>query len=398
MGDGALDLDDLRQALARLYSPTELGRTRLATLLLGDTGDPAERGQALRRLLLDTIEGLRPTGRTHPSASEFRAYECVTLRYVSSYSAEDIGEQLSLSRRQVYRDLQCGEKRLLEMLQAHRQAAARQRAESSEPDPLAEEIKALVRRPEAVQLVDLVRGAMAGVLPLARERGVALEYDGPEAGVVVKATPGILREAIVQILSAIVQGTKGGTVRLRIVATGGEATLELPLPPEEQGPPGLLEGALLVLTAQGVSHELTRTPEASLLRLRLPQERRYRVLIVEDNPSAAALYERYLENSEWEPVLVPHPRLAADLAASRQARAIILDIMMPETDGWSVLQRLRVDPRVASIPVIICSVVNDQALGRALGASAYLTKPVGRPALLHALEQALRSHRRAAAG
>ena len=144
---------------------------------------------------------------------------------------------------------------------------------------------------------------------------------------------------------------------------------------------------------QGLPYELVPEQEGHLLRLRVPLERRYKVLIVEDNPSASTLYERYLENSQWEPVIVPHPRLATSLASSREVRAIILDIMMPETDGWSVLQALKLDPRTADIPVIVCSVVNDQALGRVLGASAYLTKPIGRPALLQALEEAARQYR-----
>lgn len=394
MDERALMREDVRQALLCLYSLADLGRTRLASLLRPEAGEPVERGQALRRLLLDTIEELRPTGHAAPLASEYRAYECVTLRYISSYSIEDIGEQLALSRRQVYRDLQYGEQRLAELIEEHLRATPAQR--QHDEDALAQEIEALVRRPKPVELVSLVQGAMASLSPLVKEYGTSIKYDGPSSGVMVKATPGILREVIVQVLSAVVQSGQRHLVPVRLQVIGGEAVLEIGIVPvAEQHLVGLLHSALRVLEAQGVPYALVPESDGDRLRLRLPLEKRYRVLIVEDNPSASTLYERYLENSEWEPVLVPHPNLVTSLAASRQAQAIILDIMMPDADGWSVLQALKVDPRAATIPVIVCSVVNDQALGRALGASAYLTKPVGRTALLQALEQALRSHKQA---
>lgn len=49
---------------------------------------------------------------------------------------------------------------------------------------------------------------------------------------------------------------------------------------------------------------------------------------------------------------------------------------MPGMDGWRVLQALKYDPRTAEIPVIVCSLVDNRALGYRLGASAYLLKPV----------------------
>jgi Amt family ammonium transporter len=58
---------------------------------------------------------------------------------------------------------------------------------------------------------------------------------------------------------------------------------------------------------------------------------------------------------------------------------------MPDEDGWEILMRLKSDPKSEDIPVIICSVLNEPQLGRALGAVDYLTKPVSQQALLQAL-------------
>jgi CheY-like chemotaxis protein len=65
---------------------------------------------------------------------------------------------------------------------------------------------------------------------------------------------------------------------------------------------------------------------------------------------------------------------------------VLLDIRLPGIDGWSVLQALKSDKETRDIPVIVVSIVDEQARGAALGAAAYLVKPVGRDDLLAALQ------------
>jgi CheY-like chemotaxis protein len=61
--------------------------------------------------------------------------------------------------------------------------------------------------------------------------------------------------------------------------------------------------------------------------------------------------------------------------------------MIPEMDGWEVLQRLRNHPQTASIPIIICSVLDSPELAYSLGASLFLSKPIGRDDILNALHK-----------
>ena len=65
--------------------------------------------------------------------------------------------------------------------------------------------------------------------------------------------------------------------------------------------------------------------------------------------------------------------------------AVLLDIRLPGIDGWAVLQALKAEPETRDIPVIVVSIVDERARGAALGAAAYLVKPVGRDDLLTAL-------------
>ena len=66
---------------------------------------------------------------------------------------------------------------------------------------------------------------------------------------------------------------------------------------------------------------------------------------------------------------------------------IVLDIMMPEQDGWEVLQRLRATPETRDLPILVCSVLNEPEIAQALGASDYLIKPVTQDALLTKVER-----------
>ncbi|MGQ9554724.1 MAG: response regulator [Anaerolineae bacterium] len=398
-------LSMLRQALLCLYSPVDLGKCALAMRLCQsrDATDAVSRGQAMRRMLLDAIEMLHPDEKSLPKASAFRAYQCVTLRYITGLAVEDIATKLCLGQRQVYRDLRWGEEHLLGLLEAqwHRQAAAPEPSAenrsadfpSSEEDAWYAEVEALGSKLEAVDLSQALREAIETVTPLASRRAASFICSGPEKGVVVRAAPGILRQMMVQLLSAVVQSSHDAQLGLELEETEGGARLKVSLaPPGEPVRRELFAAALRLADSQKVAHRFVSEPGYLSLELAFSLAGR-QLLVVEDNPSAFALYERYLANSEWEPLLAPQASAAVALAAARRVEAIILDIMMPETDGWKVLQALKLDERTRHIPVVVCSVVDDRELGLALGAAEYLTKPVLQPVLLEALRRATRRGR-----
>ncbi len=64
---------------------------------------------------------------------------------------------------------------------------------------------------------------------------------------------------------------------------------------------------------------------------------------------------------------------------------MVLEIGLPRLDGWQVLAELKADPATAAIPVVIASAVDDRSRGLALGADAYLRKPIRREELIDAL-------------
>jgi CheY-like chemotaxis protein len=77
------------------------------------------------------------------------------------------------------------------------------------------------------------------------------------------------------------------------------------------------------------------------------------------------------------------------LRAAREIKPdlIFLDVMMPKMDGWAVLASLKAEPELASIPVVMLTIVGDREMGYTLGASEYLTKPIDRATLATVVEK-----------
>jgi CheY-like chemotaxis protein len=121
------------------------------------------------------------------------------------------------------------------------------------------------------------------------------------------------------------------------------------------------------------------------------------VLVVDDNPKTLRLFQRYLEPHRYRVTPVQESADAVRLVRELQPDVVILDIMMRGMDGWQVLQSLRTDPATRGIPVVLCSVLGEDELARAVGADLYLRKPVSQSALVAALAQVTRGSGSAAA-
>jgi CheY-like chemotaxis protein len=79
--------------------------------------------------------------------------------------------------------------------------------------------------------------------------------------------------------------------------------------------------------------------------------------------------------------------MGLELAKQNHPDVIILDVIMPKIDGWTILNRLKEDPDLSSIPVIMSTFVNDKNVGYALGATDYLVKPISKKQIKNVLEK-----------
>ncbi|MEJ5186459.1 MAG: response regulator [Candidatus Geothermincolales bacterium] len=120
---------------------------------------------------------------------------------------------------------------------------------------------------------------------------------------------------------------------------------------------------------------------------------RAEVLVVDDEPDVARIIAFNLE-LEGLSVRVAHDgRQALEEVARRKPDCILLDIMMPEVDGWEVLRRLKSDPSTSDIPVIMVTARGsdvDRLKGYSGGAVEYITKPFDLDDLKEQVKRALR--------
>jgi signal transduction histidine kinase/DNA-binding response OmpR family regulator len=100
------------------------------------------------------------------------------------------------------------------------------------------------------------------------------------------------------------------------------------------------------------------------------------VLVVEDDPAAAELLTRQLLEAGYRTELARTGTEALEKARSLKPAAITLDIILPEIDGWEVINRLKSDEATSGIPIVVVSVVDNPELGMSLGAIDYFVKPV----------------------
>jgi signal transduction histidine kinase/CheY-like chemotaxis protein len=117
------------------------------------------------------------------------------------------------------------------------------------------------------------------------------------------------------------------------------------------------------------------------------REGRNLILVVDDDPADLDIVQRILAKEGYDVVVAQNAQQG--LAAARQLKpsAILLDVLMPETDGWEVLNAIKRDHDLQSCPVVLLSVSDDLQKGRKLGASAHLQKPIDREPLLRILKQ-----------
>ncbi len=99
-------------------------------------------------------------------------------------------------------------------------------------------------------------------------------------------------------------------------------------------------------------------------------------LVIDDDPEIHEQLRACLEPAGWRVEATVDGTSGLQMARAIDPDVIVLDVVMPSVDGWSVLSQLRHDDDLATIPVVIQSIVVDEDLCRALGATASMTKPV----------------------
>jgi PAS domain S-box-containing protein len=185
------------------------------------------------------------------------------------------------------------------------------------------------------------------------DSGLSRKYEGTGLGL-----------AMVKLLADL----HGGTVAVESeVGKGSCFTVWLPFRDAEEG----------VLTS-------VKVPAAPFIS---PLPELHTALVVEADLKSAHLIRVQLEAEGFKVLLAETAEDALVLAAEQPLSLITLDVLLPEMDGWKLLERLKELPALARTPVVIISIVADRNKGFALGAAGVMQKPISRQELYEALVQ-----------
>jgi signal transduction histidine kinase/DNA-binding response OmpR family regulator len=282
-------------------------------------------------------------------------------------------------------------------------------------------------RMEPIELAPAVTELLNGVQPLAERKRLRLVSGTPAISVL--ADRGRLRQVLYNLLSNAIKFTpQGGEIRVEAEEVAGEVRISVidsgvgiaaydqatvfdefsqvgETAAREEGTGLGLALSRRLMEAHGGRIELESTlgrgsrftivfpsgstsaslpaPRTTVVpETRQPISGRHDVLVIEDDPSAVRLLREYLEPAGYSLRAAPNGEQGLALARESRPAAIILDVLLPTIDGWEVIRRLKADPSLRDVPVIIVTVVDEREIGLALGASDYLVKPVPRDALL----------------
>ncbi|MBI2868592.1 MAG: response regulator [Chloroflexi bacterium] len=125
--------------------------------------------------------------------------------------------------------------------------------------------------------------------------------------------------------------------------------------------------------------------------------KRPRVLVIDDDPVFNATVKAILENKDYEVISALSGDEGLEKARTGRPDIILLDIIMPAKDGFSVCEQIKDDPELAEVPVLILtSFARDKSktnipvsAGLGLEAEGYIDKPVNAPDLLREVERLL---------
>ncbi|RJP51107.1 MAG: PAS domain S-box protein [Anaerolineaceae bacterium] len=279
---------------------------------------------------------------------------------------------------------------------------------------------------DEVNLSELITSVMSTVTGLVKDKSITLHRELPEDLPTVRADAMRIRQVLLNLLSNAAKFTDDGSITVRAnIADSPSGHPEITVSVTDTGPGisqedqkklfqpfsqvdasptrksggsglGLSISSHLVQMHGGRIGVQSAPEKGSTFYFTLPAFRgkpesdtaqgKRIVLAIDDDPQVISLYERYLQPQGYQVVPLSDPSRAVERVSQLKPFAVTLDIMMPGYDGWHVLNDLKSNAETRNVPVIVCSIVEEQEKGFSLGAADYLLKPILEDEILNALD------------
>jgi len=391
-------------AYEHLYDLVYLRTHPLTDMLVPSSTLPAKkRARRLHHILLDAIGELDPGPQAPITSPEWRRHRLMVLRYIKGLNPQAVADQLAISLRHYYRVHKMAIEDIADLLWeryiAHPPVTESEvMADKDEAinrlELLRLEVARAAQADRYARIHDVIQGVLSILGKRLHERRLECYTLIPHSLPSIAIDQNLLRQILLGMLGYLIAQVEEATIQVTAQAEEAQVFLAMRVEPAtavrstEQEEPEERLSSLEEMAALADAHILPIYSGQAIIgfELQLPIAERT-VLVVDDNEDMLELIHSYLTPHGYRVITAQTAQDGLEKAIQLRPYAITLDLMMPEQDGWDLLQALRNRPETSHIPIIVCSVLKQKELALSLGATAFLAKPITELELLSALEQ-----------
>ncbi len=280
-----------------------------------------------------------------------------------------------------------------------------------------------------IDITEIVNSVMSTAIGLVKDKQVELKKIVPESLPKVRGDTTRIRQVLLNLISNAAKFTDDGSITIEVsIKSGNSGKLELFTEVTDTGPGIAAEDqhklfqpfsqvdnsptrktggtglglsicrSLMEMHGGDIGLNWSEVGKGSRFFFSLPLQNQpepeeaptgdsHTILVIDDDMQVIKLYQRYLNPQGYYIVPLTEPSKAVEKALEIHPLAITLDVMMPQKDGWTVLRELKNNPETRSIPIIMCSILEEEEKGFSLGASDYLVKPFLREDLVNSISR-----------
>jgi len=393
-------LENLRDALKNLYNFEYLRSSPLTEVFGIHTRFDSSR--TLQKILVESINAFKPSPDEPDQSRAWRIFDSLFCCYVQQLKQQIVADQLCISPRQLRREQRIALESLadylwdqynldslsisatknltdLENSEVVKELGWVQDFQHSNPANLNQELDLVLEVTEHLRL----------------KKSVIFERNIPDQLPPLALHPVALSQILVNVLNAAINRALPGAISINVKESdwlvevdiqASEIDQAFPFTPVDQSPNLSIAKQLAALSSIQLS--ITNDDQdAFKVVLQLPIQEQVPVLLVDDNRDALDLFQRYTVGSRYRLVTTQDPNEILDLVSQNTPKLIVLDIMMPENNGWKILGMLKNHPLTIDTPIIVCTILPQRDLALSLGASDFISKPINREAFLSSLNQ-----------
>jgi CheY-like chemotaxis protein len=397
--------EQLQEALLRLHDPNYQPPASLYEI----TGSDPEYGVvSVQSAIIHEIELLRPPADAPIYGQARRIYDVMRHRYLERLTQEQTAELLNISVRSLNRVQREAIHTLVrvfwERSQRQEQAQAENTLSLKGHDSLSsqqeiddwhtqaeQELEYLkAGSPDAISDVQkVVDGVMELEEVLIPQSTGGIEIGFIQPGLTAAIHPSVLRQILITAMSRLSRHRPSDNITIFGRLENAEVKIILSTFLAAGAVPGSKDLVDDILMPDHARITVDVEGNHVFLSLILPPVDRVTALVVDDNPQMVHFYRRATTGTRYHIVHCTRGQEVIPYVEKSPPDVIVLDVMLPDVDGWKLLMQLYENPDTRLIPVIVCSVVREADLALSLGAAHYLTKPVRPREFIQALEQVL---------